>query len=458
MKGLLGWLKKNIIVVLSIVMILAFLPAGWIFSSKWNKSIQKDAADEYNKQRSSLQRAGSVNYALPAVFQGEGEVTESRPPNRAVTEFFRDQKERRTNQVAEVVERGTAFNQRDHDVLVEGLLPEAASERVRRQLGLEMAELISGTIEPDGTVVTPSIYRSLLRRVNAGMPPMPEDLAGSLQEFNDREQERFTAGSTDGKLSDEQQEQLASELVNRRLGEYAGRAKSLAFYASPEAFRTDGSDAWTGVPAPRQTDVTTYPAVTESMAYVWQWDYWIVSDLLQAFAQANTDSSTGAATVTDGVVKRVERVRISSFDASAPVQDPNSGGGRGRGSRGAAVPTGATDEIVTYTGRKGGDASSAFDVRTAEVTAVVSSQDLPRLFDAMGMVNNMTVVGLTIEPVDVWADLEDGFFYGSHHVVRATFLVETVWLRSWTEPLMPDPIRVKLGLAPLASEEGTDEP
>lgn len=466
MNGVLGWLKKNIIVVVSVVLILALLPAGWIFSSKWNKGIQQTASDEYSKQQGALKRAGSVSYALPSVFQGEGDVSETRPPNRAVTEFYRDQKERRTTQVANVIERGTAFNKRDHSELVEGLLPKAESERMRRQLGLTMAESISGTIDPDGTVVTPTVYRALLRRVNAGMPPAADDLAGSLQEFNDREEERFTAGSTDGKLSEAQVDQLRRELVNRRLGEYAGRAKSLAFYASPEAFRGVTADGWQGVPDPRQTNVTDYPAVTESMAFVWQWDYWIISDLLEAFNRANTDPSTGAATVTDGVIKRVERIRLSSFEvadaAAVAEEDPYGGGGRGGGRAGGYSDPGATTEgagIQGYTGRTGGTADAAYDIRYAEVTAVVSTQDLPQLFEALGSVNNMTVIDLDLSPVDVWADLEQGFYYGPDHVMRATFVVETVWLRAWTGPLMPDAVRTKLGMPARAAEnpEGESE-
>jgi len=465
-KSVLGWLKKNLLIVVSVVVIIAFLPAGFVFSSGWNKSIKKTASDEFGKQRSSLQRAGSVTYALPAVFAGEDQLSESRVPNRAVTDFYAEQKRQRIEQVGQVVERGTEFNQRDHGVLVEGLLPEARNERARRQLGLEMAELIAGTVEPDGTVVRPSVYRALLRRFNAGGPTLPSELGATLGEFKEREEQRYTSQSTDGNLTEEQNRALQQDLVARRLGEYAGRANALAFYATLESLRDPGQSDWTGVPEPRQTNVTDYEPVTESIAYAWQWDYWIISDLLEAFSLANTDPATGAATVSTGVIKRVERINIESFEASevaAPSEDDQFGGGGRNSNRFGASddPAAVAPKFETFTGRIGGKADSPFDVRMVEVTAVVSTKKLPRLIDGLGRVNNMTVVGLSLDPINVWADLEQGYFYGSDHVMRATMLIETVWLRAWTEELMPGPVRAKVGLPPRSSgeeDEGFDGP
>lgn len=457
MKGVLGWLKKNLLIVISVVVILAFLPAGFVFSSGWNKSIKETATEEFNKQRGQLQRAGSVTYALPGVLQGEEGVNESRVPNRAVTAFYQDQKQQRIEQVGQVVERGTEFNRREHGVLVEGLLPEARNERARRQLGLEMAELVSGTIEPDGTIVRPSVYRAMLRRFNAGEPAVPEELGGILSEFRDSETQRYTGQSTDGNLTQEQAEALREDLAARRLSEYAGRANALAFYASVEAFRDLGELGWTGVPDPRQTDVTSYEPVTESIAYRWQWDYWMISDLLASFASANTDPMTGAATVTNGVVKRVERVKIESFDVSeAAAADTDQFGRGGRGGR-SGNDAEETVRFQTFTGRNAPSAGSPFDVRMVEVTAVVSTEKLPKLLDSMGRINNMTVVGLSLDPVDVWGDLKQGYFYGSDHVMRATMLIETVWLRDWTGPLMPGPVRAKLGLPTVNEGEEGDE-
>jgi len=458
-KGVLGWVKKNLLIVVSVVLILVFLPAGWIFSSKWNASIKKAATDEFNKQKQALQRASSVKYTLPAVFEGEQTISESRAPNRAVTEFYARQKAARVEQVRDVVDRGTAFNRRDHGLLrpeFANFLPKAPSERMRRQLGLDLAEMVAGTVDPDGTIIRPSVYFSLFRSVNAGPPTAPEDLGASLQEFKTRETDNFVASNADGRISDEQSKRLEQELVARRLGEYAGKANTLSFYINHEAVLRDNTPGWTGVPEPRRTDVTDYPAVTESIGFVWHWDYWVIDDILTAIAAGNTDPATGAATVTGGAVKRVEKIRLSEFavteSATESIDDLGGwGGGRDQGysdprlagGSGAGAPVGAT-----YTGRAGSTGDGAYDIRMVELTAIVAPQKLPQFFEALGRTNYMTVVDIDLSPVDVWADLNQGYFYGSDHVMRATMLIETVWLRSWTEQYMPDAVRSTLGLPP----------
>lgn len=479
MKGVLDWVKKNLLIVIFSVLILALLPVAFVFSSGWNAKIKKSATDEYNKQRQALQRASSVNYALPTVFEGEQAVAESRAPNSAVTEFYRAQSEARTRQVGEVVDRGTRFNRRSHRALIEGLLPKAPSDRARRQLGLELAEQIAGTVDPDGTVVRPSIYRALVRRVNGGEPASPVELGAALAEYKARQEQDYAASNSDGRITDDQAKRLGDELVARRLGDYAGRAKSLAFFIAPDALIDDGAPGWTGVPAPRRTDVTDYPPVTESVAYVWQWDYWIISDILDAVALANTDPATGTATVANGAVKRVEKVRVAAFDVASNAGGDDLGLGQDDdgsfGGRDAQIPAryattpspslgGGGSPVApsaTYTGRIGDTGGGVYDVRQAELVAVVASQKLPALIDAIGRTNYMTVVDVDLAPVDVWGDLNQGYYYGADHVVRATIQIETVWLRSWTESMMPDPVRTKLGLPPLGGGEGDvtgDEP
>ncbi len=472
MKPVLNWIKKNLVIVISAALILVFLPAGWFFSSGWNKKVRTQAAEAYNSTRGELQRVGSVTYALPAVLAGEESVSQSRAPNSVVTEFFREQSEIRLAQVRDVVERGTAFNQRNHRELVPGLLPAAPSNSVLRRLGLEMAEQIAGTRDAAGNVVRPSVYELLLRRLNAGGPPMPEELGAILAEYANREQERYAAGSTDNRLTEAQTQQMAQDLVKRRLQEYAGRAKSLAFYATLESIR--GPEGAGQMQEPGWSRIPTTPPsqseITEADAFVWLWDYWIVTDVLEAVALANTDRVTGALPIPEAPVKRIERLRISEVSlppATGAATDDMGGLSPGFGSDRDAMgfdPGGTGTESsagpgVTHTGRT---TDAAYDLRTVQLQVIASSQDLPRLFDALGRVNYMTVVGVQLEPVDVWAELDEGYFYGDDHVVRAVIDIETIWLRSWTLPLMPERVRLAVG-APVeapasdSGEEGSEE-
>lgn len=455
MKGIIGWMKKNLIVVISAVLILVFLPVGWVFSSGWNKSIKDKATTAYNQEKTALTKAGSVSYGLPGVLEGEESLTESRPPNSAVTDFYKTEKKKRLDQVNEVVSRGTDFNRRNHTELVPGLLPAPQSDFLRRQLGIEMAEMIAGTRDSAGNTIRPSIYETMLRRLIAGMPPSPDVVGATLAEYKTSQEQRFTGASTDGRLTEAQTAEIAKSMITRRLGEYAGRANSLAFYASPEAIRGSENQTepgWSNI-------LKTVPASTlinEADIFVWLWDYWVVSDVLDAVALANSNPQTGSLTVPNAPVKRVDRLRISEVKlpvASAEGSEDLSGGFGGGSDTGDAVTTGP----VTHTGRTGGAADSPYDLRTVELTVVASSKDLPRLIDALGRINNMTVVDVDLQPVDVWADLAQGFFYGPDHVVRATLTIETVWLRSWTSPLMPDRVRTAFGLPALSTGAGEAE-
>ncbi len=458
MSKIIGFIKANLIVVISIVLIFVFLPTGYFFANKWNTKIHEKANAAYTKEKRALTSAGKITYALPAVLEGEADLSETRAPNSAVTRFYQTHKAQREEQVQEVVDRGTAFNQGDHVELVPGLLPQAADDRTQKRLGREMAEAIVGTNSSS------SVYQRKLQRLNAGSPPDPEVLKATLEEFKTREEQRYENASADGKMTAIQTEQLTKDLAARRLGEYIGRAKALTFYCTPEAFvdRADSASGRTGTAGRSSADSSAYsviPSVVpplstidEALVFNWLWDYWIISDVLEAAALANQNPVSGAMAIPDAPVKRIESIRISKIelgDASAQTDDDPYGGRASRSSRGDDDA-----EKATFTQRVGGKADSAYDIRMIELVVVASSQDLPKFIDAIGRTNYMTVTDLDLEAVDVWEDLAQGYYYGDEHVVRATITIESVWLRSWLKPIMPDRIKTALGI-PL--DDGFDE-
>ena len=460
MAKIMGFIKANLLIVISIALIVILLPVGWFFSSGWNASIKQATEESYNAEKRKLTGASNVDYSLPAVLAGEGQLSESRAPNKIVTEFYKEQKAQREAQVAEVLERGTAFNRGDHGVLIGGLLPEASDDGELRRLGRELAELIAGTDD------SPSYSARLLRRLNGGDAPAPAALASSLNQYEQQQLDAYRASSPDGNVSESQQEQLRRDLISRRLGEYAGRAESLAFYCPLGAIQTEqaepGYSHIPSTPPPRNQ-------ITSAEVFRWTWDAWVVSDVLSAVARANTDSAGVSLSVPDAPVKHVERLRLLDPGLDAPAgasasdfQDddfgsfPSDRGGRSsrpiQGSAGGDPAVGAPP--ASFTGRSGGGAGSPFDIRYVEMTVVASSKGLPRLIDALGKTNYMTVIDMDLSPVDVWGQLQRGYYYGDEHVVRATLTIETVWLRSWTTPLMPASVKSSLGISGGAEFDG----
>ncbi|MCA9274895.1 MAG: hypothetical protein KDA29_02610 [Phycisphaerales bacterium] len=446
MNKVLGFIKGNLIIVISVVLILALLPVGYVFSGKWNDGVRTKVKDAYDKEKRSLTSSGKVTYSLPAVLEGEQDVSESRAPNAAVTEFFKQAKAAREDQVKDVVARGTQFNQGDHVELVPGLLPDAGDSRNRQRLGRAMSEAIVGTNDQ------PSVYQRKLRRLNAGSPPSPEVMQQTLEQTKTQFEQEYRSSDAQGNITSEQQEEIKKRLSARRLGEYINRAKSLTFYCDPSAFvngsptgdtKTVGADKYSVVPA-----VNWPPSqVTETVAFTWLWDYWVISDVLDAAAWANTNAASGAMSIPEAPVKRIDLIRVSGLEVAASTADadPDSFGGRPpRG--GKPDDAQQSQEAASFTGREGGTATSPFDLRQIDVVAVVASKDLPKFLDAFGKVNFMTVTDVDLQEVDVWEELRQGYYYGNDHVVRVSLKIESVWLRSWVSPLMPAPVRETLGV------------
>lgn len=443
MNKVLGFIKGNLIIVISVVLILVLLPVGYVFSSSWNEKVQNNVKSAYDSEKRGLTSSGSVNYAVPAVLQGEQDISESRAPNTAVTEFYKQAKAAREEQVTDVVLRGEEFNKGSHVELVPGLLPDAGDARTRARLGRAMSEAIVGSEQ------SPSVYQRKLKRLNAGSPPETAVMSQILEQAKQQLEQEFKSANADGNMTEDQKKRLDEAMTARRLSEYIDRARSLTFYATTDAFvngsptgesTTVGRDGYTIIPAafwpPSQ--------ISESVAFTWLWDYWVISDILDAAALANSNAASGAMSIPEAPVKRIDLIRVSAFEVSAGASIEEEDSGR-RPPRGVVDDTTSNQE-PNFTGREGGQPNSAFDIRKAEVVAVVSSKDLPKFIDAIGKINFMTVTDLDLQSVDIWDELKQGYYYGQDHVVRVSIKIETVWLRSWMSPLMPNPVRQTLGV------------
>lgn len=268
--------------------------------------------------------------------------------------------------------------------------------------------------------------------------------------------------SATGNVTPQQRDELSAQLVERRLAEYRRGADVVSFYGSPGVLY-DGAEASTrglgGSRGSRGAAASTIPSVMPdnppslTEAYLWQWDFWVVEDLLRAVVRANADATGDPLPASAAVVKRIESIRLDAYPMRKPVDpaaaaggDPFSSGGGPTGFPGGMSVGGETggSPKLTLTNRKSGD--GPYDLRHATMTVVVSSARLPKFLSAIKATNLMTVTDLDVEEVDVWRDLAEGYFYGEEHVVRATVRVESVWLREWTKQFMPQDVRTALGI------------
>lgn len=436
MKGVFAWLKSHLLMVVSTVVIVASLPTGWFFSSGWNKEIKTQQEKRANQAYNKIKNA-KVTYVIPSLLPGEEPITESRPPNPYVTEFYKTQRALRQQQASGIVGEVEGFNEGGHRLLAPDLLPVPVSVQQETRLKYAFLAKMAG----DQQLGQRSIYHTLFESIGAGGPPDAVKLATSIQDLRDRETERMLAESATGSVSAEGQAQLTKLLTDRRLAEAQRRAKEISVYAGMSSFDPQGFGTETAqIPPPERGKREATEAPTLDEVFEWNFDYWVVSDLLLAVDHANTDAGGTRANVENAVVKRIERLSVEALPLAGatdevrvdpygePIVEPTSEG---------------ADPSVSVTGRI---STEAYDVVNARVTLVVDAARIPRLFQAIAETNLMTVLDMDITEVDIWGDLRQGYFYGNAPVVRVSLEIETIWLREWTTPMMPESVKKALGM------------
>lgn len=443
MSGVIDWIKGNLLIVICLVIAVAIPPVAWVFSSKWNTAVHAEAEQEFKKLDGNIRSAARASYVLPKVRETEEEISVDRAPNGRVTSFFKEQLEARQEQVDRVTEAALTFNRRERELLDPELLPELPANLSRRgDAVFRLAVAIAGDVGQGGP-----IYERLIERHGGGAPLDPVELSYRLDDFSTEETERLTSASASASLSQEQQREVAEKVVQRRLGEYAAHARQLSFYATPESFLAAPDDRSSSSPPIWDPEGATEQAAAD--VFRWQWDYWVIDDILAAVSLANTGAGGTPMIVEDAPIKRVVSVLISPIPAGAA---PGGEDEPGRGPRGGAAGAGGQ----SHTGRSPASGNETYDTRVARVSLVVDGERLPVVFDALASVNFMTVVGLQVNAVDPWAEMAEGFYYGTAPVCRVDLEIETNWLRGWMTEYMPQAIHDRLGIVTPDSAEGDE--
>jgi len=426
------WLKQNLVIVILSVVIVASIPVAWFIASGMNKKVRESQQSAVVGVQRDL-TAASVTYLVPAALPGDRPIELRSAPNRILTEWFQAERERVAGDAIAVVQRAVAFNRSDHRPLVEGLFPSAGSAQRTQRLMTDFRRAVLGDAR------TPSIYARLIAQHRGGDRADLVRLYDALRDLQERETERLRLERGAAGLDADDGDEIRARLSERRMSEYRRRGREVSFYATPDIFFMDQGQAsrfsqqWRLASVANQADTFD--------AFLIQWDMWVFRDILRAVARANTDPDGQPTPIERSVVKRIERLAVEDLPvygetvlADMPSEAVSEDG---------LAPT---DRRHSLTGRLSTAENQVYDVRTAELVAIVSSERLPQFFRALRETNYMTVLEITTEPVDAWEELTHGFYYGEEHVVRATMRIETVWLRSWTAPLMPEGLRAAMGV------------
>lgn len=469
MKNVLAWVKSNVLIVVFVAIVLIVLPASYVVSRAWGAKVRTAQETKAGAEMTKITGA-RVDYSLPTFDPAAQPVTFKAEPNDRLTDWFRQKREELAAQATTVVQRAVDFNRgvgpdalavfrREHRPMVERLFGDDAAEPIAAELRQSMGESWAAMSPEDrvkavrlrqsevekqrfyemedrllGKRGHPNPYQRLLDRIGAGARADAVRLAGVLKDMEIRETEKITAGKRD--LTPEELANLQKALLERRMGEYQARAREVSVYANLEVFPRDTKDGSSIATGSLQAG-----ELAPAPLFIYQWDYWVLSDLLAAVRLANSGLDGKPTNVDQSAVKRLVSIKVADPEGlyeEAQAEIPGT------------EPASATPGLVplnpqlSVTGRGMGSWNKVYDVRRATITAIVASARVAEFIDAIERANFMTVTGLNLRPVDPYNELQQGYFHGPDHLVEATLNVESVWLREWTAHFMPE--EIKLGL------------
>ncbi|MEE2681899.1 MAG: hypothetical protein VX641_05955 [Planctomycetota bacterium] len=455
-KPVINWIKGHLVIALMSILIIAFLAAGWYFSSAMSVELTDEIADR-KKNFQKIEQAGKSRVSLPLT---DGEFEANGVLNKQLLDSMRSLTEKMKVDLESAREQTLRHNGDPYP----GAVPHpgfadrqsGAAEGSKRLLVSEQMfpNPPSSELEDLPNKVHESLiaaYAQMLKEANAGSPPSP----GSLSDTLLREQSRFIqldkrkAARSD--LSDAEVEELTKKLTETRLQIYNQAASDISFYATASAFDLPASPFAT----------KTQHSLAE--LYDWHWDWWVAEDIIAAIVNANTDPKTGKALpVIQAPVKRLLSVttldsNLGSIGPSSSSSGRSSKGRGGSSGRGEPTPSGGAlpepnvgmdaaikqDFEASITGRTSND---LLDVRVVEVVLVVETEALPRFINALAQVNFMTITNLSIAPTSAFTAASQGFVYGERPVSLVNMEIETLWFRKWTAAWMPMQVREAFGI------------
>jgi hypothetical protein len=259
------------------------------------------------------------------------------------------------------------------------------------------------------------------------------------------------------------------------------KAAGLRMYVDPDAFQIRG---WSNLDAPPKEE-QMFEALVDS---------WLQADVVKAIVATNNQALASASepNVGKSAIKRLTHMTVGN-NARIHFVNANSAGGAasGTGDTGSplfyisgnmgATPVGGTpvpvdpaaaaaaaaaatakgvsavplpnvpnpkDYTLGLTGRASGN---TYDVVYMSVLLDLDPAYLFKFMDQLYRQNMCyTVVSIQVRAVDPLDRASNGYLYGESQVIEVEMLVECLMFRSWTEPLMPDAVRVTLGGTPPA--------
>ena len=396
-KKVITLLKANLWSLLTLVLSLGIGGGAVVWASGEREKVESTLA-ERAKVVNQLDGFHRVN--LDVSIAGNNIVSGSGVPTSKLVEELTAQVERSNAYAEAFVADAELFHLRNRKPFNTELFPEPPSSK---------REVIPEVFHEQMA----SAYGQLEEEVAAVKPLGDEELADKL-----RARRRMYMGGLD-EIPEENLDDYRLAMSEQRVSSLRDRAMEGGVYL--DAAATD---------FPPYEQAKSY-ALGE--LYLWQWDYWIREDILRALTANNRPEG-----VFENPVKRIRRIApepIAAFRGGSGQAGPG-GMGMGGGAPSAGDMAGGPDSLeqpitkdlsYSLTGRK---SNGVWDVRPVDILLVVDTARLPEVIDELTRENFFTVLDVSLTPVDSFAALAEGCYYGSAPVSEVALRLETVWFRS----------------------------
>jgi hypothetical protein len=455
--AILTFIKKNILSLVSgLVAILAvvatFYPLGG-----WISTLQEQAnthAQDYNTLNGFISKPRKLPVSDPNKAE-PGDLPNF--PNAPTLKVGTEANARWVAYSQQMLKDVRDMNQAGHQLLVADELPNPQSEFTsfyfaklyKLVLSTDPAMTMTGdaaakpAIPPDPTLA--SAQRQNLQNdiLHGGLPPTIDEIKnGTASLWKDSYQPLvIEKNGTPVNLADLQaQFQAEAALLPQKMKGEA--AKKFKIYVEKEAFTVSPTI---------QPDVKPQPS---DMWYA-QMQLWIQQDLCTAIAEENTNS----ANVLDAPVKRLLAMQVPP----APMYSfppATAGGAMGQPGGTGGIPATADDTqpippifTVSPTGRY---SNGMYDVVPFKLTVDLDATKVNEFIEKLSNQRLITVTNENEYALDAEVESSKGYLYGPVSTVRLQLEGEILFLRAWTQPLMPERVQVALGL--VAAPAGTAGP
>jgi len=395
-KKVIALLKANLWSLLTLVLSLGIGGGAVVWASGEREKVESTLAE---RAKVVSQLDGFHRGNLEVSIAGTNIVSGSGVPTSELIEEVNAQVERSNAYAKAFVADAEAFHLRNRKPFNTELFPEPPSSK---------REVIPETFH--GQMA--SAYAQLEDDVAAVKPLGEEELVDKL-----RARRRIYLNGLD-EIPQENLDDYRGKMSDQRVTSLRDRAMEGGVYLD---------DAAIDFPAYEQTK-----SYALGELYLWQWDYWIREDILRALTANNRPEG-----IFENPVKRIRRIApepIAAFQEGSGQPSPGGmgmggapgGGGMGGGSDSLDQPM-TKDLSYSLTGRQ---SNGVWDVRPVDILMVVETARLPEVIDELTRENFFTVLDVSLTPVDSFAALAEGCYYGSAPVSDVALRLETVWFRS----------------------------